>query len=63
MYDSGRNEATTAASVVVLDMAAVINFVNHQRAKVFEEYTDMQIRPYLESQMTPETTRVEALEL
>ena len=58
---SVRNEGTKAASVVVLDMAAVIHIVKPLRVKVFGEYTYMQIGPYLESHMAPETTRVDAV--
>lgn len=58
---TGRTPAAKEATVVVLDMAAVIHFVKPQRAKVFGEYAQMQLMPYLSSQMTSNTTRVDAV--
>ena len=51
-------KATTAkeASVIFLNMAAVIHIVKPQNAIQFEEYTQTQLLPYLESQLTEDTT-------
>ena len=53
--------AARSASVVVLDMAAVVHIIKPQRASVFGEYTEMQLLPYLESHMMDRTTRVDAI--
>ena len=50
--DPGRSPATKEASVIVLDMSAIIHTVEPQRATVFGEYTHMHLLPFLESQMT-----------
>ena len=60
MPGPGRTPAAREASVVVLDMAAVVH-IKPQRASVFGEYTKMQLLPYLESHMMDSTTRVEAI--
>ena len=46
MPGPGRTPAAREASVVVLDMAAVIHIIKPQRASVFGEYTEMQLLPY-----------------
>ena len=61
MPGPGRTLAAREASVVVLDMAAVVHIIKPQRASVFGEYTKMQLLPYLESHMMDSTTRVEAI--
>jgi hypothetical protein len=61
MPDAGRSPAAKEATVVVLDMAAVVHFVKPQRAKVFGEYTHMHVLPYLQNQLTNSTTRVDAV--
>jgi len=61
MPGPGRTPAAREASVVVLDMAAVIHVIKPQRASVFGEYTKMQLLPYLESHMMDSTTRVDAI--
>ena len=57
----GRSLASKEASVIVLDMAAVIHIIKPQRASVFGEYTQMHLLPYLHSQMTDSMTRVDAV--
>ena len=42
-------------------MSAVIHMVKPHRAKVFGEYTQMHFLPVLESQMTNNTTRLDAV--
>ena len=49
MPDAGRSPAAKEATMVELDMAAMVHFVKPQRAKVFGEYTQMQLLPYLQS--------------
>lgn len=61
MPTSGRSPAVKEASVVVLDMAAVVHIIKPKSANVFGDYTQMQLLPYLESQMTDNTTRVDAV--
>ena len=61
MPGPGRTLAAREASVVVLDMAAVVHIIKPQRASVFGEYTKMQLLPYLESHMMDSRTRVEAI--
>ena len=61
MPGPGRTPAAREASVVVLDMAAVVHIIKPQRASVFGEYAEMQLLPYLESHMMDGTTRVDAI--
>lgn len=58
---AGHSVATKEATVVILDMAAVIHIIKPQRASTFGEYTEMQLLPYLRSQMTDNTTRIDAI--
>ena len=48
----GRSPAAKEASVIVLDMSAIIYIVKPLHATVFAEYTHMHLLPFLESQMT-----------
>ena len=57
----GCSPSVKDASVVVFDTAAVIHIIKPQRATVFGEYTQMQLLPYLQSQLTEKTTRVDAV--
>ena len=57
----GRTPAAREASVVVLDMAAVVHIIKPQRASMFGEYAEMQLLPYLESHIMDGTTRVDAI--
>ena len=57
----GRCKAVKEATVVILDMAAVIHIIKPQRARIFGEYTQMQLLPYKQSQMTENTPRVDAI--
>ncbi|XP_076158119.1 uncharacterized protein LOC143140875 [Alosa pseudoharengus] len=59
MPGPGPSPSAKEASVVVLDMAAVIHIIKTQRARVFGEYTQMDLMPYLHSLMTDRTTRVD----
>lgn len=56
MPDPGCPPTAKEASVVVLDMSAVIHIVKPQRATAFGEYTQMLLLPFLESQMTHNQT-------
>ena len=49
------SKAVQEATVVILDMAAVIHIIKPQRARIFGEYTQMQLMPYIQSQMTENT--------
>ena len=55
----GLSPAAKAASVVLCDMSAVIHMVKPHRAQMFGEYTQMHLLPFLESQMTINTTRLD----
>ena len=57
----GNNPSANQATVVILDMSAVIHIVNPQRENVFGEYAPMQLLPYLNSQMNNSTTRIDAV--
>ena len=57
----GRSPAAKEASVILLDMSAIIHIVKPLRATVFGEYTHMHLLPFLESQMTNNTTRLDAV--
>ncbi|CAB3986014.1 Hypothetical predicted protein [Paramuricea clavata] len=53
---TGRASAATQATVVVLDMVAVIHM-----AKTFNEYVSLNIIPFLEAQMKNSTQRIDAV--
>ena len=59
--DPGRSPAAKDASVIVLDMSAIIHIVKPQHATVFGEYTHMHLIPFLENQMANNTTRLDAV--
>ena len=59
--DPGRSPAAKEASVIVLDMSAIIHIIKPQRATLFGEYTHMHLLPFLENQMTNNTTRLDAV--
>ena len=61
MPTPGRSKAVKEATVVILDIAAVIHIIKPQRARIFGEYTQMQLLPYMQSQMTENTSRVDAI--
>ena len=61
MHDPGLSPAAKEASVVVCDMSAVIHMVKPHHANVFREYTQMHLLPFLESQMTNNTTKLDAV--
>lgn len=61
MPGPGRSQSSKEASVLVLDMPAVIHIIKPQRATVFGDYTNMYLLPFIESKMTPNTTRVDAV--
>ena len=48
------------ATVVVLDMAAVIHMVRPTTSKTFNDYVSLQIIPYLEAQIKDDTQRIDA---
>jgi len=57
----GKNPAVKQASVVILDMPAVVHMVKPQRASVFGEYTTLQLLPFMQSQINTCTTRIDAV--
>ena len=57
---TGRVGAAQQATVVVLDMAAIIHMVRPTRAKTFSEYVTFPIVPFMESQVTNDTQRMDA---
>ena len=58
---TSRAAAVQQATVVVLDMAAIIHMVLQTRAKTFSEYVTLQIVPFLESEVTNDTQRMDAV--
>ena len=58
---TGRVAGAQQATVVVLDMAAIIHMVRPTRAKTFSEYVTFQIVPFLESKVTNDTQRMDAV--
>ena len=58
---TGRVAAAQQATVIVLDMAAIIHIVRPTRANTFSEYVTFQIVPFLESQVTNDTQRMDAV--
>ena len=58
---TGRVAAAHGATVVVLDIAVIIHMVRPTRAKPFSEYVTFQIVPFLESQVTNDTQRMDAV--
>ena len=57
----GNDPTPKQASVVILDMGAVIHMVRPTHAKVLGEYTSMHLLPFMESQEMPRTTRIDAV--
>ena len=57
----GKNPKRNDASVVVLDMPAVIHMVKPQKANVFGEYISQHLLPFLQAQMNDSTTRIDAV--
>ena len=57
----GRSKAVKEATLVILDMDAVIHIIKPQRARIFGEYTQMQLLPYMQCQITDSTSRVDAI--
>ena len=55
---TGCTDAAKHATVVVLDMAAVINMVRPTTAKTFNEYVQLHIVPYLEAQIQSDAKRI-----
>ena len=53
--------AAQQATVVVMDVAAIIHMVRPTRAKTFSEYVTFQIVPFLESQVTNDSQRTDAV--
>ena len=49
------------ATVVVLDMAAVVHMVRPTSAKTFADYATQHIMPFLEYQITPTVERIDAI--
>ena len=58
---TGRVAAANQATVVMLDMAAVIHMVSPTRAKTVSEYVSIHIVLFLEAQMTGGTQRIDAI--
>ena len=57
---TGRVAAAQQATVIALDMAAIIH-IGPTRANTFSEYVTFQIVPFLESQVTNDTQRMDAV--
>ena len=52
-----RSDATKQSTVIIFDMAAVINMVRPTVAKHFSQYVSLHIIPFLQSQMSDCTQR------
>ena len=59
--ERGRNPAAKQATVLILDMAAVVHLVTPKHANVFGEYSEQHLIPFIESQMSARTDRVDAV--
>ena len=61
-YEQARSLTGSArlATVVVLDMAAVVHMVRPTPAKTFADYATQHIVPFLEYQLTPTVERIDA---
>ena len=57
----GRAVAAKHATVVVLDMAAVVHMVRPTTAKTFSEYVLLHIVPFLEAQLKNATQLIDAI--
>ena len=53
---TGRSAEAKAATVVVLDMAAVVHMVRPTSAHTFRDYVSQHLVPFVESQVTPTVT-------
>ena len=58
---TGRAVSAKLATVVVLDMAAVVHMVRPTKATTFTEYVTNHMMPYLEFQITPTVARIDAI--
>jgi len=56
-----RTDAAKAATVVVLDMTAVVHMVRPTSAHTFRDYVSQHLVPFVESQITPTVTQVDAI--
>ena len=62
MHQPGQNsESAKKASVVLLDIPAIVHMAKPQRGKVFGEYAEIQLRIFMASQVTPSYRRVNAV--
>ena len=57
----GRAVSARLATVVVMDMAAVVHMVRPTSAKTFADYATQHIVPFLEYQITPTVERIDAI--
>ena len=57
----GKNPDAKSASVVVLDMPAVIHMVKPQKCHLFSEYIPMHLLPFLNAQLNDSSTRLDAV--
>ncbi|KAL8593397.1 hypothetical protein ACOMHN_067072 [Nucella lapillus] len=56
-----RSAEAKAATVLVLDMAAVVHMVRPTSAQTFNDYASQNLVSFLKSQVTPNVTRVDAV--
>ncbi len=61
MPNPGKSQAAREASVMVFDMSAAIYMIKPQHAKVFGDYTQMHLLPFLEGQISNNTLRIDAV--
>ena len=59
--DKGKNPESKKATVVVLDMPAVIHIVKPQKAKLFADYVSQHLLPFLYAQMNDSASRIDAV--
>ena len=57
----GRAVCAKHATVVVLDMAALVHMVRPTTAKIFSEYVLLHIVPFLDAQLKNDTQRIHAI--
>ena len=57
----GHSAAVKAATVLILDIAGMVHIVRLTLAPTFNDYVSHHLVPFLESQVTPIVTRVDAI--
>jgi hypothetical protein len=59
--EPGRSQSVKTATVIILDMAAIVHIVRPTRASTFEEYMKLDVYPYMKSLTSESTLRIDAV--